>query len=43
MTLAFVSIIAISLGILLVLGLGFGAMYFLWLLFQPPEPPDESR
>jgi cell division protein FtsX len=43
MTLAFISLVAITLGIALVFGLGFGAMYILWTLFQPPETPDDSE
>lgn len=42
MTLAIVSVIAITAGIALIFALGFGAMYFLWVLFQPPERPDDS-
>lgn len=42
MTLAFISLVAITLGVVLVFGLGFGVMYVLWTLFQPPEAPDDS-
>ena len=43
MTLAFISLVAITLGIVLIFGLGFGAMYVLWTLLQPPETPDDSE
>jgi hypothetical protein len=41
MTLAFISIIAVATGVLLVFGLGFGALYLLWTILQPPDPPEE--
>jgi hypothetical protein len=42
MPFAIVSVIAITAGVLLIFALGFGAIYFLWTLFQPPERPDDS-
>lgn len=41
--LGIVSLIGITLGLILIFGLGFGAMYFLWTLFKPPERPDDSE
>ena len=43
MTLAFVRLLAITPGLFPVFGLGFGAMYVLWTLLQPPETPDDSE
>jgi len=43
MVVGVISLLGIIGGIALVLALGFGLMFLLWTLFQPPENPKDTE